>query len=71
MEDTKTICDLCQSPLSTRKHPPDYVDGKTTDGPWANMCISCWATHGIGLGTGLGQLYSWNAKAHRYQKIGG
>jgi len=71
MEDTKTICDLCQSPLSTQKHPPAYVDGKTIDGPWANMCISCWATHGIGLGIGLGQLYRWNTKAQQYQKIGG
>lgn len=30
-------------------------DGKTKDGPWANMCEQCFKTHGIGLGLGKGQ----------------
>jgi hypothetical protein len=34
--------------------PAEY-DGKTTAGPWANMCGPCFGTHGIGLGTGRGQ----------------
>jgi hypothetical protein len=35
-------------------HEAQY-DGKTTAGPWANMCDEHFAIHGIGLGTGLGQ----------------
>ena len=31
------------------------VDGKTTQGPWANMCDDCFAAYGIGLGLGRGQ----------------
>lgn len=35
-----------------------FVDGRTKGGPWANMCMSCWSTQGIGrLGTGYGQKY--------------
>jgi len=34
---------------------PATVDGKTTRGPWANMCDDCYMLHGIGLGTGRGQ----------------
>jgi hypothetical protein len=30
-------------------------DAKTRLGPWANLCEACFAEHGIGLGTGLGQ----------------
>jgi hypothetical protein len=30
-------------------------DGRTTSGQWANMCISDFAQHGIGLGLGKGQ----------------
>jgi hypothetical protein len=34
------------------------VDGKTKDGPWANMTLESWRIHGIGIfGTGCGQRY--------------
>lgn len=38
-------------------HPgrPAEYDGKTQQGPWANMCGECFVTHGVGLGTGRGQ----------------
>ncbi len=34
---------------------PAKYDAKTKKGPWANMCESCFRTHGIGLGVGRGQ----------------
>lgn len=34
---------------------PAAYDGKTVQGPWANMCEPCFASHGVGLGTGRGQ----------------
>ena len=34
-----------------------FVDGATRGGPWAIMCITCHRTHGVGLGTGKGQMY--------------
>jgi hypothetical protein len=30
-------------------------DGRTTMGPWAYMCSSCFARFGVGLGLGKGQ----------------
>jgi hypothetical protein len=34
------------------------IDGKTKQGPWANMTITSWRLHGCGkLGTGFGQKY--------------
>lgn len=35
----------------------EYIDGKTVAGPWANMCVDCFGTYGIGLGLGKGQFY--------------
>jgi len=40
-------CDFCKK--ST------LVDGKTKQGPWANMCEDHFLIHGIGLGLGKGQ----------------
>lgn len=48
-----TKCDLCPSPITI-----EFIDGRiehrTT---WANMCPSCFAIVGAGLGTGFGQRY--------------
>jgi len=44
-------CDFCP-PSANRKA---VIDGKTKQGPWANMCALHFARHGVGLGTGLGQ----------------
>jgi len=41
-------CDFCGEEAK--------VDGKTVKGPWANMCGSCFAAYGIGLGAGKGQV---------------
>ena len=51
--DSNVSCDICG------KHAGDkYVDGATKMGPWANMCLKCWKSHGRGkLGKGIGQMY--------------
>ena len=45
-------CDLCHKPIAT-----EFVDGKTTLGPWAYMCMPCFSIKGVGLGVGKAQLY--------------
>lgn len=46
------LCDFCGQ--DDVKRDATY-DGKTTYGPWANMCKEHFDTYGIGLGTGKGQ----------------
>jgi len=40
-------CDFCGKEA--------IIDGKTRFGPWAYMCPSHFAVHGVGLGLGKGQ----------------
>lgn len=40
-------CDFCGEPAQ--------YDGKTSSGPWANMCQRHFKVHGIGLGLGRGR----------------
>lgn len=47
-----TVCQLCHKTINKR-----FVDGKTSRGPWAIMCIPCFALYGRGLGEGSGQMY--------------
>lgn len=47
-----THCELCGQKLN-----PCFVDGRTTRGPWANMCLPCHDRYGVGLGVGKGQKY--------------
>lgn len=47
-----TKCDINGEPFLK-----EFVDGKTTMGPWANMCPQCFRDYGVGLGTGRGQKY--------------
>lgn len=49
-------CDICHGPFTENI----MFDGKTCYGPWANMCMTCFNTIGVGLGTGLGQQYRKN-----------
>jgi hypothetical protein len=46
-------CDFCtaEGDIATDA----IVDGKTTFGPWANMCDRHFEAHGVGLGLGRGQ----------------
>lgn len=45
-------CDFC---MRDGVKSPASVDGKTTSGPWANMCEAHFETEGVGLGLGRGQ----------------
>lgn len=47
-------CDICNKKLIQCS---SFIDGATTSGPWGNMCPSCFALHGIGIGPGRGQRY--------------
>jgi hypothetical protein len=47
------------------------IDGRTKDGPWANMTETSWRRHGCGLlGTGHGQKYEQQADG-RWLKVEG
>ena len=50
--ETPSSCQLCDKSIVS-----SFVDGKLKIGPWASCCLFCHRVHGIGLGTGLGQLY--------------
>lgn len=50
-----TQCDL--NTHHTHAITTAFVDGRTQMGPWANMCLSCHKTHGVGFGQGNGQKY--------------
>lgn len=55
-----TVAKLPPCDLHPILHPQEPVpnaayDGKTTSGPWANMCAGCFRKNGIGLGLGKGQ----------------
>ena len=56
-------CDLCKCLIINT-----FIDGVTKMGPWANMCPSCHASHGRGLGIGKGQMYSKRADG-RWEKV--
>lgn len=48
-------CNVCRCDLTKCKY---FVDGKTRMGPWGLLCPECHASHGSGLGIGLGQRYN-------------
>lgn len=50
----RATCDLCKVDISKSR----FVDGKVRGGPWALMCPECYQHRGMGLGTGLGQMYN-------------
>ena len=60
----KTTCDFCHNEV---RDSVSFVDGKTTRGPWAIMCPSCFRRNGLGIGPGLGQQYN----GETFIKIGG
>ena len=63
--DAPAQCDICQDKILS-----EFVDGKTQQGPWANMCRCCHKEHGCGLGTGKGQKYQ-KQNDGRWLKVGG
>lgn len=48
-------CDLCGGELEDV-----FYDARTTSGPWGILCSMCFAVHGVGIGTGMGQIYNLN-----------
>lgn len=46
--DERPCCDICHERAAA-------IDGATTHGPWAYMCVPCHEAHGVGLGLGRGQ----------------
>ena len=52
-------CDICHSALYDKEF---FIDGKTRQGPWALMCLSCWERRGVSLGMGYGQQYKRTGK---------
>lgn len=47
------------------------IDGKTKQGPWANMTMESWKRHGVGkLGLGFGQKYKKQLDG-RWLKVAG
>lgn len=46
------VCDCCSDPFGSVMY-----DGRTVQGPWANMCETCFKRFGVGLGIGRGQRY--------------
>ncbi|UOF78552.1 hypothetical protein [Caudoviricetes sp.] len=46
-----------------------WVDGKTVQGPWAIMCKACWVEQGLGLGTGIGQMYVQGIKVRLGERM--
>ncbi len=57
-------CDVCGFAVGS-----EFVDGKTLQGSWANMCVSCFQKMGVGLGEGLGQWYQ--RQGNEFVKIRG
>ena len=49
-------CDICGSKLTHK-----MIDGRTSSGQWGLLDLKCHASHGVGLGTGKGQLYEKQA----------
>lgn len=50
-------CDLCQRPLGN-----SFIDGAVKpQGSWAILDLKCHRIHGVGLGTGKGQLFQRQA----------
>ena len=51
------MCELCNEDITD-----SFIDGATTYGPWACMCVDCHDTYGRGLGLGKGQQYDFDGK---------
>lgn len=60
------VCDFCEQQPQT-----EFVDGKTTQGPWALMCEDCFGKYGVGLGLGRGQKYQRPTPQARFVKVAG
>jgi hypothetical protein len=62
-------CEFCEKPIA-QEVGTKIVDGRTRDGPWALMDMACHKLHGVGTGTGHGQVYQRQTDG-RWLKIEG
>ena len=65
----ETICDICKQEAT--EVGPRFYDCKTMLGPWGLLCVKCFPVHGVGLGTGRGQVYGQVYSSKTRRKIGG
>ena len=62
-------CNICEKPIEGEH--PYFVDGRTTQGSWANMCPDCFKSWGTGLGKGFGQKYMHQGLGEDWVKVEG
>jgi hypothetical protein len=67
---TPEKCNICKA-VFKKEEDFQFVDGKTQMGPWANMCMECHTIHGVGIGTGYGQVYEYDVKEDAFFKVAG
>jgi hypothetical protein len=58
--DAPKTCDMCKGPIVKA-----FIDGVVRGGGWACMCSTCFARHGVGVGTGRGQRYEMQQRLVR------
>jgi len=61
-------CQLCGCSLLEEKI---FYDAKSLVGPWAIMCLNCFNDKGLGVGTGLGQVYEREKESGEWVKVAG
>jgi len=65
-ESAPSECQLCHEAITD-----SFIDGRTIQGPWGYMCLRCHREHGVGLGTGKGQMYEKQAETGNFIKTQG
>jgi hypothetical protein len=65
-----TNCDICDSAIP-KLTGSIFYDAATIHGPWAIMCPTCFEKNGQGVGTGVGQQYTFDPNGGRWLKTAG
>lgn len=63
---TRGTCNICGKILDHW-----YADAKLRSGQWADLCLSCFESQGIGIGTDTGRLFQVNQTTQKWEKIAG
>ena len=64
------LCDICRYPvIGQGVETVARYDGKTTMGPWANMCERHFRSVGVGLGLGKGQKLILRVPSEAHKKV--
>ena len=70
MGSAPVVCDLADIKPGKHDIRENFIDGRTTMGPWANMCLLCARVYGVGIGKGKGQHYQ-RQEDGRWLKVAG